>query len=203
MTKIDGSPHQLTPSQQELFDAILAHFSNIRGSHRPFLLTGDAGVGKSFLAARLTNSGAACWHIARDHLPYLLADRSLSDLTPEATVRFAKGLIKESQDSYAIVDGLEPLLSLWAAERPKVLPNFFVAFGRAILERPSLIVIQTSGQLPHDLIEREDWWPWERRFRLELTQADKETVAVNWGLDPMRAHVSANLYDLLAVKLER
>lgn len=203
MTRIDGSLRQLTPSQQELFEAILARFGSIQGSHRPFLLTGDVGVGKSFLAARLANSGAACYHVARDHLPHLLADRSLSDLTPEAAVRFVKGLVEGSQAPCVVVDGLEPLLSLWAVERPKVLPNLFVAFGRAILEWPLLIVVQTSGQLPYDLIEREGWWPWERRFRLELTQADKETVAVSWGLDPMRAHVSVNLYGLLAAKLGR
>jgi hypothetical protein len=45
-------------------------------------------------------------------------------------------------------------------------------------------------------------WPWERRFRLDLTLADKEVVAKNWELDPMRGRVSANLYELLATKLE-
>lgn len=202
MTKAERSWH-LTPSQQTLFAAIHARLSSIQGAHRPFLLTGDVGVGKSFLVATLGDSGATCYHVATDYFPRLLIDHSLSSLTPEATVRFAKESIEESRSHYVVIDGFEPLLSLWVVQQANVLPNFFVAFGRAVLDKPVLVVIQTSSQLPHSEIEHADWWPWERRFRLELTLNDKEMVAVNWGLDPMRAQTSANLYDLLAVRLGR
>ena len=201
MTSTDRSQWPLTPSQQAQYEAIHARLSNIRGRHRPFLLTGDVGVGKTFLARRLAAGPVAYYHIAQDYLPPLLSDHQLRDLTPEAVVRFVKGLLEECNAPYAIADGFEPLLSMWAVERRSVLLNFFVAFGRAILDRPLLVVVQTSADhLPYDEIRRDEQWPWERRFRLELTLADKQVVAENWGLDPIRGHVSANLYDLLAVK---
>jgi hypothetical protein len=202
MTRTDRSQWPLTPSQQEQYEAIHTKLSNIRGGHRPFLLTGDVGVGKTFLACRLADGPVAYYHITRDYLPQLLTDYKLSDLTPEVVVRFVKGLLEECDAPYAIADGFEPLLSMWAAEHREVLLNFFVAFGRAVLDRPLLVVVQTSADhLPHDELRKDELWPWERRFRLELTLADKEVVARNWGLDPIRGHVSANLYELLAVKL--
>ena len=203
MIRADRSQWRLTPSQQGLYEAIHNRLTGIRGGHRPFLLTGDVGVGKTFLAHRLTEQSAAYYHVARDHLLDLLAHHSLSDLTPEATVRFVKTLVEQVETAYVIADGFEPLLSLWAVEQPRMLHNFFVAFSRVILDRPLLIIVQTSDQLPLDRIVRDDWWPWERRFHLELTLADKEIAADNWGLDPMRARVSASLYDFLAVKLGR
>jgi hypothetical protein len=202
VTRDNHSQWPLTPSQQEQHAAILAKLTSIHGKHRPFLLTGEVGVGKTFLARRLAAQPAAYYNIARDHLPQLLANYQLPDLAPEAVVRFTKVLIKDSQAPYAIADGFEPLLSLWAVERPQVLPNFFIALGRAILDRPLLVVVQTSKHLSYDIFRQDALWPWERRFRLDLTLADKEVVAKNWELDPMRGRVSANLYELLATKLE-
>jgi len=203
MTRADQSRWPLTPSQKEQYQAIHTTLTRICGRHRPFLLTGDVGVGKTFLARRLGDKPVAYYNIARDHLPQLLTYHKLSDLTPEAAVRFLKKLIKESDAPYAIADGFEPLLSMWAVEHPKVLPNFFVALGRAILDQPLLVVVQTSNDhLPYNALRKDEWWPSERRFRLELTLADKEIVAGNWGVDPMRGHVSTNLYELLATKLE-
>ena len=204
MTRTDRSEWPLTPSQQEQYEAIHKTLTRIRGRHRPFLLTGDVGVGKTFLACRLTGQSIAYYNIARDHLPHLLTHHKLSDLTPEAVVRFVKELVKESKAPYAIADGFEPLLSMWAVEHPKVLPNFFVALGRAILDQPLLVVVRISVKhLPYDAFRKNELWPVERRFRLELTLMDKEVVAVNWGVDPMRSHVSSNLYELLATKLEK
>jgi hypothetical protein len=165
------------------------------------------GVGKTFLARRLAAGiPAAYCNIAQDHLPQLLAQHSLHDLTPEAVVRFVKGLVEQgpiSETSSAIVDGFEPLLSMWATEHPKVTFNFLVALSRTILDRPLLVVVQTSAHLPYDALRNDALWPPERRFRLELTLADKETIAKTWGVDPVRGHVSPNLYELLATRLER
>jgi len=162
-------------------------------------------VGKTFLARRLTDESFGYHNIAGDYLPRLLTRRNLSDLTPEAVVRFVKRLVEESSaTSYAIADGFEPLLSMWAVKHPKVLPNFFVAMSRAILEQPLLVVVQTSiSHLPCDTFHKDDLWPANRRFRLELTQEDKKVVAENWSVNPMRGRVSANLYKLLATKLGR
>ena len=204
MTRTDQSKWPLTPSQQEQYEAIHKTLTRIRGRHRPFLLTGDVGVGRTFLAHRLTDKSVGYYNIARDHLSQLLIHHKLSDLTPEAVVRFVKKLINESEAPFAIADGFEPLLSMWAVEHSKVLPNFFVALGRAILDQPLLAVVQTStDHLPYDVFRKDELWPANRRFRLELTLADKEVVATNWGVDPMRGRVSTNLYELLATKLER
>jgi len=204
MTRTDQSKWPLTPSQQEQYEAIHKTLTRIRGRHRPFLLTGDVGVGRTFLAHRLTDKSVGYYNIARDHLSQLLIHHKLSDLMPEAVVRFVKKLINESEAPFAIADGFEPLLSLWAVEHSKVLPNFFVALGRAILDQPLLAVVQTStDHLPYDVFRKDELWPANRRFRLELTLADKEVVATNWGVDPMRGRVSTNLYELLATKLER
>ena len=203
MAEVDRATWQLTPSQKSLRDAIQSRLASIQGRHRPFLLTGDLGVGKSYLSRRLAVEGADFHHLAQDHLPGILGGRALLDLTPEATVRYVKQLADVITEPYIIVDGLEPLVSLWAVERPRVLGNLFVALNRAILERPLLIVMQTSDHLPKDQISKGSWWPCERRFRLELTLADKEVVAQNWGLDPLRARMADNLYDLLADRLGR
>jgi len=203
MTRTDRSKWPLTLSQQEQYETIHKTLTRIRGRHRPFLLTGDVGVGKTFLTRRLAGRSIAYYNIARDHLPHLLTHHKLSDLTPEAVVRFVKELVKGDEAPYAIADGFEPLSSMWAVEHPKVLPNFFVALGRAILDQPLLVVIQTSADhVSYDVLQKGELWPLERRFRLELTLADKEVVAKNWGLDPMRARISANLYRLLAKTLE-
>jgi hypothetical protein len=204
MTRADRSKWPLTPSQRELYEAVHTTLARISGRHRPFLLTGDVGVGKTFLARRLRALPADYYHIARDYLPQLLTYRRLPRLTPEAVVRFVKKLINDGEAPYAVADGFEPLLSMWAVERPRVLPNFFVALGRAILDRPLLVAVQTSiDHLPYDTLRKSEWWPPERRFRLGLTLADKDVVARNWRVDPMRGRVSANLYELLATKLER
>jgi hypothetical protein len=204
MTRVDQSKWALTPSQQKQHEVIHTTLTSIHGRHRPFLLTGDVGVGKTFLARRLVVEPIVYYNIAQNHLPQLLTHRKLSDLTPEAAVRFVKKLIKEDEAPYVIADGFEPLLSMWAVEHPKVLPNFFVALGRTILDQPLLVVVQTSSDhLPYDAFRKGELWPSERRFRLELTLADKEVVARNWGVDPMRGRVSTNLYELLAAKLER
>jgi hypothetical protein len=202
MTRVDLSRWALTLSQQEQYEAIRAKLGTLRSNQRPFLLTGDVGVGKTFLARRLAAEPAAYYNIAQDYLASLLAVYTLADLAPEAVVRFVTDLLKDRDAPYAVVDGLEPLLCLWAVERAKVLPNFFVAFSRSILPQPILVVVQTSKYLPYDTVRKDEWWPSECRFRLELTQEDKEVVARNWGLDPMRGHVSANLYELLAIRLE-
>jgi len=202
MIRADPSEWSLTPSQQEQYAAIRARLTALRGHQRPFLLTGEVGVGKTFLARRLAADPATYYNIAQDHMASLLTVHNLSDLTPEAVVRFVADLLKVSNALYAVVDGLEPLLSLWAVERAEVLPNFFVAFSRSIRPQPLLVVVQTSKYLPYDTVRKGEWWPSECRFRLELTQEDKEVVARNWGLDPMRGHVSANLYELLATRLE-
>lgn len=204
MTRTEWSKWTLTPSQDEQYEAIRARFTRIRGRHRPFLLSGDVGVGKTFLARRLTDESFGYHNIAGDHLPRLLTRHNLSDLTPEAVVRFVKKLVEESGTSHAIADGFEPLLSMWAVKHPKVLPNFFVAMSRAILEQPLLVVVQTSvNHLPCDTFPKDDLWPANRLFRLELTQEDKKVVAKNWSVNPLRGRVSANLYELLATKLER
>jgi len=202
MTRTDQSKWLLTPSQQEQYETIHKTLSGIRGRHRPFLLTGDVGVGKTFLNRRLAGRSITYYNIARNHMSHLLTHHKLSDLTPEAIVRFVKKLISESEAPYAIADGFEPLLSMWAVERPKVLPNFLIALGRAILDQPLLVVVQTSTEhVSYAALCKDALWPSERRFRLELTLADKEVVAKNWDLDPMRARVSANLYELLTWRI--
>jgi len=204
MIRTDRSKWPFTPSQQEQYETIHKTLTRIRGRHRPFLLTGGVGVGKTFLTRRLAGRSIAYYNIARDHLPQLLTHHKLSDLTPEAVVRFVKELVKGNEAPYVIVDGFEPLLSMWAVERPKVLPNFFVALGRAILDQPLLVVVQTStDHVSYDVLQKGELWPLERCFRLKLTLTDKEVVAVNWGVDPMRGRVSTNLYELLATKLEK
>jgi hypothetical protein len=131
-----------------------------------------------------------------------LTEYSLSDLTPEAVVRFARELITTNALPYAVIDGLEPLLSMWAVERFPVRDNFFISLRQAVLDQPALVVVQTSDRyLPKGLFRDDRLWPCDRCFHLELTLADMETVAKSWGVDPVRAHISANLYELLASKL--
>lgn len=203
MTRVDHSSWPLTPSQQRQLESIYATLMTIHGRRRPFLLTGDTGVGKTFLARRLISMPGDYYNVAESYLPQVLAGHGLSDLTPEAVVRSVRDLIQQGQAPYAIVDGLEPLVSMWAVERPKVLPNFFAAFSRVVLERPSLIVVRTVEQSAYSELSKEALWPAERCFLLELTLADKQAVARNWGIDPVHAHVSANLYELLQNKLKR
>jgi len=101
MTRTDQSKWPLTPSQQEQYEAIHKTLTRIRGRHRPFLLTGDVGVGRTFLAHRLTDKSVGYYNIARDHLSQLLIHHKLSDLMPEAVVRFVKKLINESEAPFA------------------------------------------------------------------------------------------------------
>lgn len=201
MTSRERYGWRLSPSQQALQEAILGRISETRGPRRPFLLTGEPGVGKTLLARRLAGGGGDYHSLASDHWPELLAQHTLRDLTPEAVVRHVGTLAEAGRSPFTVADGLEPLLGMWAAERPIALPNFFLSLSRTIIGRPLLVVVQTSACVPHKTLCRDEWWPWERRFRLELTVADKETVAENWGLDPVRAQVSANLYELLASRL--
>jgi len=202
MTRVDRSKWPLTPSQQGLHEAIWARLSTLHGKHRPFLLTGEVGVGKTFLAQRLASQPDIYYNVSRDYMSLLLADFRLADLTPEVVVRFVKGLVEKGESALAIADGFEPLTSLWATEKPQILANFFIALNRAVIDKPLLIVVRTSDdQLPYKQIQKNEWWPPESRFRLELTQQDKEVIANTWGVDPMRGHVSANLYELLAAKL--
>ena len=95
MTSSDPMKWPLTPSQRELVGAIRTKMDGIQGRHRPFLLTGDLGVGKTFLARRLAGESVDYYSIAQDHLLPLLAHRRLSSLTPEAVVRFVKQLLEE------------------------------------------------------------------------------------------------------------
>jgi len=204
MTRADRSKWPLTPSQQGLHDAIRARFSTLHGRHRPFLLTGEVGVGKTFLAQRLASQQGIYYNLSRDYLTSLLADYRLDDLTPEVVARFVKRLVEDCKTAFAIADGFEPLISLWATESPQILANFFIALSRAVMDRSLLIVVRTSDdQLPYKHIQKNEWWPAESRFRLELTQQDKEVVAKTWGVDLMRGHVSVHLYELLATKLAR
>jgi hypothetical protein len=128
MISADRSQWPLTPSQQAQHDAIRAALTRLHGRQRPFLLAGEVGVGKTFLARRLAAAPNDCYDIARDHLPELLSDYSLTDLTPEAAVRFVKRLVAHDQGPWAIVDGLEPLLSLWAVECPAVSSRWGAPF---------------------------------------------------------------------------
>ncbi len=82
MTRTDRSQWPLTSSQQAQYEAIRVKMAAICGQHRPFLLTGEVGVGKTFLARRLADGPVTYYNIARDHLPQLLADHNLPDLTP-------------------------------------------------------------------------------------------------------------------------
>ena len=201
MTETRPSQGALTPSQRMLCEALLPALVTNRKGQRPLLLTGEVGVGKTLLAQRMAGEGITYHSVARQHLPALLAQHNLTDLTPEAVVRHLKDLAQGSTTP-TIVDGLDLLLSMWAVESPGLSPNFFVALGRLTLDRPLLVVIRTSAHLPYQALSAHAWFPRERCFRLELTLADKEAVARNWSLDPMRARVSANLYELLATKLE-
>jgi hypothetical protein len=201
MIKADRPKWPLTPSQQGLHDAIRVRLSTLHGKHRPFLLTGEVGVGKTFLAQRLASQPNTYYNVSGDYVSLLLANYRLADLTPEVVVRFVKELVKKGESTLAIADGFEPLTSLWATEKPQILANFFIALSRAVIEMPLLIVLRTSDdQLPYNQIQKSEWWPAESRFRLELTQQDKEVAANTWGVDPMRRHVSTNLYELLATK---
>ena len=204
MTNPNRSEWTLTPSQQQQFQAIGSKLSSICGRHRPFILSGDIGVGKTFLALRLADDRSAYHNIARDHLVSLLEDCSLSRVTPESLVRFIRRLTQGSEAAVVYVDGIEPLLNLWAVEHAQVVPNFFLALSRAVFDQPLVALVQTSPErLPSGMLGNDAVWPVERHFRLELTQADKAIVATNWGVDPMRGHVSGNLHELLATKLRR
>lgn len=203
MIKDNCSECRLTPSQQYIFNKIypvLSTTTNIM--HRPNLLTGDLGVGKSFLSKRLAENSASYINISRDHLSILLRDYRLSDLTPEVIVRYVRALVDKDIGNYVIIDGLEPLLSMWMVDHPNLLSNLFIPLSRIVVSHPSVVVITTSKtHLSYQMIKKKDWWPIETHYHLELTLRDKEIVAENWGIDPVRSHISANLYDLLATKL--
>jgi hypothetical protein len=199
MTKAERSKWSLTPSQQYLVDKLSPILASGHGMQRPYLLTGDTGVGKTFLALKLLDKPSDYYNLSLNRLGVLLSEYRLRDLTPEVVARFIKELIEKSVGNSAIVDGLDPIVCMWAVDHPDIIPNFFIALSRAILKIPSLVVIRTSEfQLSHQSLQEKGWWPVNSRFHLELTQADKEVVARNWAVDPMKGHISTNLYDLLA-----
>lgn len=194
----------LSPSQQTVHVKLQAELSRRQGPQRPLLLTGDPGTGKSYVAHRLADPDGYYLNVAAHGIAPLLARVSPPKLAPEAVVRYLREALNDCLAPFAIIDGLEAFLALWAVERSRVLPNFFTAISRVVFEQPTILVVQTSASyLPASHFLQDHWWPFEAHVRLDLTLADKEVVASNLGLDPIRARVVDNLYQLLAAKLER
>jgi hypothetical protein len=201
MTHIDLEQCPLAPSQKSLLPTLLRPLQRAPRPQRPYLLHGTAAVGKSFLARRVAVEGGAYLNVALHSLEGLLASHSLASLTPDATVRWLDEMVSFAGASFVCIDGLEPLMALWSATRPTLVDTWFSDCSRKVFDRPVLVVARTDDFRQSSGRHGQAHWPQERRFSLVLTVQDQEVVARNWELDPVRAHASAHLLELLTPRL--
>jgi hypothetical protein len=148
---------------------------------RSFLLVGEVGSGKSFLARKLSESRGYCYVNMVEQIMRIYREQNLRKMQPPWLVRYLKNLASENNDSVVIFDELESVVLLNRS------PSFFVkAFLRIMKEQYFgkgvifILSVSERGALP-TLSSVKSGWPNDKLVILSIGDKDIQTIAENLG----------------------